>query len=104
MKIKAALFKNTRKAEEKQPDYTGTGDLETGGKVRLSAWLRTSKAGQKYLSIAIEDERQRDAAPANPTPPSPQPAPSATQAGRSAAGTVVDDLACEDAGPDDIPF
>lgn len=47
-----ALFKNAKKVDESQPDYTG--ECEVGGvKHRISAWLKTSKAGKKYMSLAF---------------------------------------------------
>ena len=46
-----ALFKQTDKeGNEKRPDYTGSITLEGGKELRLSAWIRESKSGLKYLS------------------------------------------------------
>jgi uncharacterized protein (DUF736 family) len=48
-----SLFKNDRKEKENQPDYTGTG-MYGGQEIRISAWLKTSKAGKKFLSLSIQ--------------------------------------------------
>ncbi len=45
-----ALFKQDKEGNEKRPDYTGTITLEGGKELRLSAWIRESKSGLKYLS------------------------------------------------------
>lgn len=45
-----ALFKQNKEGVENRPDYTGTITLEGGKELRLSAWIRESKSGLKYLS------------------------------------------------------
>lgn len=51
------LFKNKDKKTEKHPDYRG--DLDVGGEpFYLSAWLKTSKAGEKYMSLALQPKGQ----------------------------------------------
>ena len=58
---RGALFKNERKTEDTHADYTGT--LDVGGKnYWLNAWLKTSKAGTKYLSVSV---KPKEAAAAN---------------------------------------
>jgi uncharacterized protein (DUF736 family) len=48
-----ALFKNEDKRSEKHPDYKG--NIRIGGRdYWLSAWLKSSKAGAKYLSLAAQ--------------------------------------------------
>lgn len=49
---KGFLFKDEKKTNERAPDYTGTINL-LGKDYRLSAWVRQSKAGKKFLSLAI---------------------------------------------------
>jgi len=51
---KGALFKNDRKEGiETNPDYNG--ELDVGGeKFWLNAWIRTSKAGAKYMSLSVK--------------------------------------------------
>jgi uncharacterized protein (DUF736 family) len=55
------LFKNERKTSDKQPDYKGVYyDLIEGGLVErdMAAWVKTSKKGQKFLSIKVTDKFQ----------------------------------------------
>jgi hypothetical protein len=59
---RGALFRNDDKTEEKHPDYRGNINVD-GTEFWLSAWLKTSKQGMKYLSIAI---KPKNAAPAQP--------------------------------------
>lgn len=49
---KGALFKNDRRTNDRQPEYTGSLNVE-GVEYWLSAWVKTSKAGQKFFSVAI---------------------------------------------------
>lgn len=53
-----SLFRNDDKLEkknEKLPDYTGYIVNEAGERKRLAAWVRESKNGAKYMSLAISD-------------------------------------------------
>lgn len=46
------LFKNEKKNSEKSPDYEGR--INVNGKdYRLSAWIKESKAGKKYMSLSV---------------------------------------------------
>jgi len=45
------LFKNDRKQQEKQPDYTGTLNIE-GKDFWLSGWIKEGKNG-KFLGLAF---------------------------------------------------
>jgi uncharacterized protein (DUF736 family) len=48
-----ALFKNDKGDNPKRPDYKG--QLNVGGvEYWLSAWLRTSKDGKKYMGLRVE--------------------------------------------------
>lgn len=50
---KGALFKNLKKDSEKHPDYKG--NVNVGGTdYWLSAWLRVSKDGKTYMSLAVQ--------------------------------------------------
>lgn len=58
-----ALFKNMVKVEEpreddRRPDYRGSLDCE-GTDYWISAWLKTSKAGKKYMSLAITPKEEQ---------------------------------------------
>lgn len=79
--LSGALFKNKRKTTDRHPDYTGTASIN-GKELQISAWLNTSKAGEKYMSLTFQ-ERQMDQGP-NPR--------------NSAGPTSFDDF------DDDIPF
>lgn len=48
-----ALFKNTDKREDTHADYAGS-IMVDGKSYWLNAWLKTSKAGAKYLSLAVK--------------------------------------------------
>lgn len=64
---RGALFKNDRKEKETQPDYKGS--LNVGGTdYWLSAWLKESSGGKKYMSLSVKpkDEQQSAPAPAQP--------------------------------------
>jgi len=59
---RGALFRNEQRKTEKHPDYTGTIDIE-GVEYRLAGWVRESKQGRKFLSLAatrVEDQRRDD--------------------------------------------
>lgn len=47
-----ALFKNDRKESDNHPDYKGS--IMVGGVEHwISAWNNTSKAGKKYMGLAV---------------------------------------------------
>lgn len=49
-----ALFKNSKKENDKHPDYTGE-IMVDGRKLRLSAWINESKGGSKYMKGAVSE-------------------------------------------------
>ena len=56
-----ALFKNEDKAEPNQPDYKGS--LNVGGKdFWIAAWLKTSKAGKKFMSLSVQSKDKKERA------------------------------------------
>jgi hypothetical protein len=57
---RGSLFKNKNARDDKDPGYTGTGNIEGVGEVWLNAWIDQTKSGEKYFSIAIK--------PKNPKP------------------------------------
>lgn len=68
-----ALFKNDKEGNEKRPDYKGK--INVGGTdYKLSAWIKTSKAGNKFMSLQVEAEQQQ----ARPAPQQPAPQRTAT--------------------------
>jgi hypothetical protein len=61
---RGALFKNNEKTEETHPDYRGNINVD-GTEYWLSAWLKTSKAGMKYMSLSIKPKNADAAKPKN---------------------------------------
>lgn len=51
---KGALFTNRKKTKPNQPDHTGKLKVK-GVEMRLAAWEKEDKNGNKYLSIAAEE-------------------------------------------------
>lgn len=56
--LSGALFKNSDKATDKQPDYTGSATIG-GIKYALSAWIKKSKSGDSYMSLALQKKGDR---------------------------------------------
>lgn len=57
-----ALFKVRQKKSDKAPDYNGNLDVDKelidlvqsgAEKVQLAGWLKTSKTGNKYISLRV---------------------------------------------------
>lgn len=57
-----ALFKVKQKRSDKAPDYNGNIDVDEeliklvqsgAEKIQLAGWLKTSKAGSKYISLKV---------------------------------------------------
>lgn len=57
------LFKN-EKEKEKQPDYTGTIELENGVKMRLAAWIKQGRNGAFMSGKVSEFQDNKAPAPA----------------------------------------
>ena len=53
--LSGVLFKNDKKTNDSQPDYTGSFTIN-GEKKRLAAWIKTSqKTGIKFMSLLASD-------------------------------------------------
>ena len=50
---RGSLFKNDKKESDNHPDYKGSINVE-GKECWLSAWLKTSKDGKKYMSLSVQ--------------------------------------------------
>jgi len=50
--LRGVLFKNDRRVKESQPEYTGNVQV-SGQEYWLSAWVKTSKDGKKFFSLAM---------------------------------------------------
>lgn len=57
-----ALFKNDDKATDKHPDYRGNINVD-GTDYWLSAWLKTSKSGSKFMSLSVQPKDKKSSKP-----------------------------------------
>lgn len=55
---RGALFKNKDKDAENHPDYKGNLNAN-GTEYWVSAWIKTSKAGEKYMSVSIVPKEEK---------------------------------------------
>jgi uncharacterized protein (DUF736 family) len=58
--LRGALFKNDKKADERDPDYTGNAQVK-GQEYFLDAWLKKSKAGKTFMSVRLKPKGKRQA-------------------------------------------
>ena len=58
-----ALFVNTYKEKESQPDYRGEFVDATGKKWELAGWKCTSQKGTAYLAIKAQEPYKKEEAP-----------------------------------------
>lgn len=49
-----AIFKNSKKTNEKQPDYQGTVNVN-GKEMQVSLWIKEAKNGNKYFSASFQE-------------------------------------------------
>lgn len=63
--LSGALFKNQRKSKDSQPDYRGQATID-GADYWLAAWIKKSKKGDTYMSLAFTaKDEETDSAPAD---------------------------------------
>ena len=56
---RGVLFKNDRKQSNNHPDYKGNLNVD-GKEYWLDAWVKESKAGNKFFSVSINPKEQRN--------------------------------------------
>lgn len=63
-----AIFKNDKKTNDSQPDYQGKIVVDNVER-NVALWVKTSKAGTKYFSVALKDSTPTEpySAPQPPT-------------------------------------
>lgn len=83
--LSGALFKNDKDGNESRPDYRGSATISRT-EYWVSAWIKTSKKGDKFMSLKFQPKLAREYKGAAPNPPPP------------AAPARVDDF------DQDIPF
>lgn len=52
--LSGALFKNDKEGNDKRPDYKGTYTDGQGEEFWVSAWVKESKTGSKYMSLSMQ--------------------------------------------------
>lgn len=64
---RGALFKNKEKSSENHPDYKGSLNA-AGVDYFFDAWLKTSKAGEKYMSVSVKPKQAKPVQPKSREP------------------------------------
>ena len=57
-----SLFKNDKKESDNHPDYNGSA-MVNGTEMWMSAWLKTSSNGKKFMSFSFKPKDQQAAKP-----------------------------------------
>ena len=52
------LFKNDKGDNQSRPDYKGTINVN-GTEFWLAAWIKSSKAGKKYMSLSVQTKEPK---------------------------------------------
>lgn len=59
-----SLFVNKKKESEKHPDRNGTIKVN-GVEYRIAGWIRKSKNGESYMSLAISEAKEKSSGNSN---------------------------------------
>jgi uncharacterized protein (DUF736 family) len=54
-----ALFKNDKDGNPSRPDYRGSAEIDRV-QYWVSAWIKTSKRGDKYVSLRFEPKQEKN--------------------------------------------
>ena len=57
--LSGALFKNDKGDNPNRPDYKGTYTDGKGEEFWVSAWVKDSKAGAKYMSLSMQPKGEK---------------------------------------------
>jgi len=55
--LRGALFKNNKRTNDKQPEYTGNCEIN-GQEFWVSAWIKESQNGTKFFSMSYTPKEQ----------------------------------------------
>lgn len=66
--LRGVLFKNKDKQSPKHPDYRGNCEID-GKQFWLDAWIKTSKAGDKFMSLSFKPKMAQEHKGASRNPP-----------------------------------
>jgi uncharacterized protein (DUF736 family) len=73
--MRGVLFRNEDKESDKHPDYKGQGEVDRKP-VWISAWIKTSKKGSKFMSLSFQYKTaQQGGSPNRQERPAPMPDP-----------------------------
>ena len=67
-----SLFKNDKKESENHPDYNGSA-MVNGTEMWMSAWLKTSSNGKKFMSFSFKQKDQQASKPVAKSAPKAEP-------------------------------
>lgn len=77
-----SIFRNEKKEKDTHPDYTGSAMID-GREFWVSAWLKTSANGRKFMSFAYKPKDEQ---------PAPQRQPQSRPAGGGKPAALDDDI------------
>lgn len=61
-RLSGALFKNDKEGNEKRPDYKGNYTDRDGNEFYVSAWVKQSKKGDKFMSLSMQAKEKKEQA------------------------------------------